>query len=308
MAIISRIREVGWSVESSHARDTTLSNLYANDVTNAFDVSFTYDFDEHPRIRAASLSNDASVTGQLRAQIGFSNHLKGSGAATTAPAWNTLLEACGWTESVGTADVDYTLSSASDIDTLTMGVFMDGKVKEISGALGNLVLSADVGAPGVMAWTFSGVWYQETAEAIPAFTYDSTIPPAFKNGTFTVGGSAFQVSSFSLDLGNDIAIRPDPNETEGATYAVRTNRRPTITFNTEEGVSDTIIAAWTASTTAALSLIFGTSAGNIITIAAPALQYIGVSEGDRDGITIRDLTGLCTQSAAANDELTISTS
>lgn len=310
MALLTRKALIGVKFEATAGTAETLAAADA-DIHLSDPGNLTPDFTEHEvRPYGGTLSRNVSVIGLQSGTATFTAYGKGSGTADTAPAWGKAVIPCGMTETVNSGtSVVYAFNSTSDVAApngpVTVGKWIDGKLRRITGARGNVVISADIAAPLMLAFTFQGAHVAESSSALPSPTIDSTNPPVFKSGTFTVGGTGFEVSSFSLDLGNEIVLRPDPSTSTGYSYAIRADRNPRITFNTEEETSDGIQAAWAASTTAALQIVCGSAAGNTITIDAPALQYVGVAPGDRDGIAIHDLTGLCVRSAADDDELTI---
>jgi len=56
---------------------------------------------------------------------------------------------------------------------------------------------------------------------------------------------------------------------------------------------------------AAMSLQVGSVAGNKYTISCPKVQYLGLTEGERDNKAIINFTGRANRDSAGNDELSI---
>jgi hypothetical protein len=58
----------------------------------------------------------------------------------------------------------------------------------------------------------------------------------------------------------------------------------------------------------ALSLIHGTVAGNIVSIAAPKVQIVNIDVPEEDGIIMVSMDVILQPTAAGNDEITLTSS
>lgn len=98
------------------------------------------------------------------------------------------------------------------------------------------------------------------------------------------------------------------NATEGILSFIVGNRAPSGIMTCEAVLRATSNADfWSyfdAGTTKALSMVLGTTAGNIVTIVTPACKLSAPKYGDREGIRTFDIEFTMARSAG-NDEMTI---
>jgi hypothetical protein len=229
----------------------------------------------------------ASVPGKRSANITCQVEAKGSGTAGTAPEWGKLLRACGFSETIVPAtSVTYAPVSTGD-PSLTVGHYIDGVRHQIAGSRGNMQFGGAVGEILVMNYDFLGVEDTVTDNAVLTPTYQTTVPRPLLSMTFTLHGVTTLVgSSFSLDLGISPALRQDFVKASGYISTIVGGRIPVGNFVFEKPLvaSKDWYGIMSAGTEAALSVVLGTVAGNIITIAAPKVQITNISEVDDGGI------------------------
>ncbi len=175
--------------------------------------------------------------------------------------------------------------------------------------MGTGILHFIDGEPVFADLTYFGVWTDPGDASLIAPSYVSTLPPRWAGNAFTVGGYAAQVSAMTIDLGNQIYVRPLPSTTAGLSSAMIQKRLITGSFDPEA----TLVAnsSWnpytifTARTEQALVCSAGASP-NLISIAAPKLQFTDPKEGDRNGVQVDNIAFQLNQSAANTpDEFTI---
>jgi hypothetical protein len=109
-------------------------------------------------------------------------------------------------------------------------------------------------------------------------------------------------------LGNDVQLRNDLNQATGNFSAVIVKRSPKATVDPEQELTTTanFPNKQTTNATGVLSFALTGTAGNIITVNAPAAQIVGQKEGTRNGIRVVNLDlQLNANSAAGEDEFTI---
>lgn len=307
------------------------------------------------------------IVGGMFMEIAFDVYMKGSGTAGTAPEWNDLLKACGFSETitgtavpaaaealaaggstitavlgtsaaatlqlyrgmpinftgnqVGTSFIyDYSAAklakltdtfagalvattnyqipvnivygpASSSISSLTMYVYNDGLLYKFTGCRGNVSFAFESGGPAKMSFTFRGMFLSKTDVALPTVTYDSTRPPIWKGGAFTINSVAAAGQSLSLDVGNQLAQPDNPAAAEGFDPAVITARQMRGSINPNETLIATrdIMADFRAQTKRPIHGRLGSTAGNRIGITMPSGLYLGQTPGDRNGIRTVDV-------------------
>jgi len=139
-----------------------------------------------------------------------------------------------------------------------------------------------------MHFVFTAADYVDTdAALLTGVTYGDEVPPAFMAAGLTIDSYAALIGKLEIRSQNKIALRPDMNSTSGHKSAVITGRRPVMTFDPEE----TLVATYAFYTklrtagnlTAGLEFTIGATAGNIIAVAAGAVQYMKVNPADVNG-------------------------
>tara|TARA_R110000822_G_scaffold17178_1_gene57940 strand:+ start:1104 stop:2042 length:939 start_codon:yes stop_codon:yes gene_type:complete len=232
---------------------------------------------------------------------------------TALPAWaSVLLPACGWVVNGGTAPFIFspkTEGPGTNVKTLTIGHYKDGKFSVLSGAMGTFVVTLETGKIGYITFTFTGKYSaNETDVALIAPTYPTTLPMRFAVGAFSFNSVALCTSSATVDAGNSVVMRECVSATDRSGYisALVTNRLPVITADPESVLVATqdLDAAWLGSLPYALSITVG-SVGSSIVFAAPKAQLENKQQGNRNDMLTDDLTWLATTGAAVDSELTI---
>lgn len=228
---------------------------------------------------------------------------------TDIPTWaSVLLPACGWVDSAGTFSPK-TEAPGSNVKTLTIGHYKDGKRAMLSGAMGTFTITCQTGKVAYITFTFTGKYStNETDTAIIAPTYPTASPLRFAAGALTWNSVALCTSSVTVDAGNSVIMRECVNATDRSGYvsALVTNRAPIITADPESVLVATQDrdAKWLTWTPEAFSMQIGT-AGSSITIAAPEAQLENKQQGNRSDLMTDDLTWLATAGSSVDTELTI---
>lgn len=256
----------------------------------------------------STLSNLEDISGMRSAKMTFKLELKGSGVKDTPPSWGKLLLACGFAETINAGtNVEYDPASTA-IDTLTMALFADGVITKIRGARGTVKLTHKVGEPVMMEFEFTGVLDSVTdGVMLTGVTYEATIPQKFQDASLTIGSYAAILSALELDMANAIALREDANSVDGILSALITSREPKGSFDPEMDLiaNEDFIGKWTGNTTSTFTETIGSVAGNKLVITAPKLQYMEVSDGDRNGIALAQ-TNFGLKMSSGDDEIKIS--
>lgn len=238
----------------------------------------------------------------------FSVEISGSGAAGTAPAYGPLLRACGFDETItGGVSVAYAPVSAS-FESITIYYNRDGVLHELNGCRGTVTLNLEVGQIPRYEFEFTGIHVAPTDVALPTPTYSGFVTPLPVNRvntpTFSLHSYSGIMQTLNLQAGNEVAHH---------SFVGASNDEVMITNRSAAGsiVMESVLVAtkdWfgiaKAGTTGALSLVHGTAAGNIVTLAAPAVQITNPNYGDADGVSMLN-ADLVLMPSSGNDELTI---
>jgi hypothetical protein len=277
-------------------------------------VSYQGDLLQRDNVRS-NISPVSPVLGKRWIEITFDCELKGSGTAGTAGRIGDLLEACSMAETIsagGSSSVTYTPTSSSQ-KSVTFYIYDNDSagssvLHKITGAMGSFTLKATAGQYGVLSFTFRGKYNAPTDQATPSTpTYETTAPPIVESCSMTLGGDAdLVVQELNLDLANEIVSRDDISSANAILAWIIANRNPKGNFNPEA----LLIAGydfwtdWVGATQRALSLVIGSTAGNIITITAPKLTLDNIADTERDRVLTRDIPFSLGQNAG-NDEVVI---
>lgn len=248
-----------------------------------------------------------SVVGGKSGTATFRTMLEWDGS-DTEPSWaDTFFPACGWVKSGGTY-TPRTEAPGSNVKTLTIGVYADGKLRRLAGCMGSFVVTLPTGRPGFIDWTFTGAWVGETDQAIITPTYPTALPMRFASGAAELNDVVLRIESATINSGNEVVLREDPATDSGFFTALVTNRRPTVTLNPESVTVATQdrMGILLASTEYALELDVGgpegTSSDAVLSFDAPKAQIINNQEGDRNAINIDQLEMQCNKNGATHDQ------
>lgn len=257
-------------------------------------------------INISTLSNKPSLLGGEFAEVTFSVEIKGSGSAGTAPRLGALLQACSMSETVvSSTSVTYAPES-SDQNSVTLWVYIDGRLHKINGAVGTVKLNLTAGALGMLDFTFQGKYTTPTSAAIVSGTYDTPNPQPCKSCTFTYDSKTTLIAKMlDVDLANTIARRNDLSASTGIAGFHITARKPMLTFDVEAQLETSYnFRSDQLSSQKEVSAVVGATAGNICTITVPKYNVTDIEYGDEEMTLLEKLTGECSIDSG-DDELTI---
>lgn len=157
------------------------------------------------------LGGQEEVPAGLRAVLTGSFELVGSGTLATPPNWGPLIRACGAAQVI-TAGTSVAYNPVSDShESVTVHFWIGGTRHILLGARGTAVITVNAQGIPICRVTLTGLWVQPAEQArvtvdlsgfqVPQIASKANTP------TFTIGGSAFVLRNFSLDLGNDVQPR-----------------------------------------------------------------------------------------------------
>lgn len=287
------------------AVEGTAETLEAADAFLAFAASFSPAQEVKERNPGtSSLSPHPGVPGKRSATMSFDVELGGTGNAGDPLPFADALKACGVQETL-VANTSATYAPASDsVPSVTIALYDDGKIYKMWGARGKFTIDFVDGEPAVIHFEFTGAdWSEADGNLLAGVSYNTTLPPAFIGAQLTIDAYSAIIEKLTLDSGNNVTLRPDANASSGHKSAVITSRRPTITLDPENVLVAThdFLGKWRSGTQMALSTTLGSAAGNTIAVTMPKIQYQEAGLGDRSGISIFELTGLCCQNSGDDE-------
>jgi hypothetical protein len=290
-------------IETTSGTPIALGN--ADAAMNVFNLVANPTAEFIQRQQQGAFGQVAGVIGLETGQFTFSTEIHDA-AAGAAPAWlQTLFAGCGLTYSAGVFSLR-SEAPGTNVKTLTLGCYVDGVYKQISGAAGTFVINAPTGQRAMIDWTFMGRWATPTDVALLTPTYPTKRPIMAKSGVVSIASFNPCFSNFTLDIGNVVTARPCLGGVGGLASYVVTDRNITGTMDPESKIVATnpVYTQWATSVEQALSVRLQ-NADTTVTIAAPKFQITNAQEGDREGLQIDTITYQCNVDAAPNDELTI---
>ena len=275
-------------------------------IPNAFDAEINPDITVEDRVGPGA--GIGVLTGKPAGHAGTCRFMVEL-TAENSPLWaSRLLPTMGFGVSAGTATLDSRPpgASGSNTETATVGVYRDGVLKTLRGAMATGTFRFTSGNRVMLEIEYTGIWNNPTNTAIINPTYLTPIRCA--DGDATIGTFVPRFSELTIAMNNEVTLREDINDNSGYIAAVISSRRITGTVNAEATLGGTHGAnIWEPyqdminRVTRALAIDVG---GYEFT--APALQVIGPSEGERNNVEINDVEFLLTQvTAAGDDELEI---
>lgn len=236
----------------------------------------------HPNF-GADLDHIAALYRTLQ----FDIEMGASGAAGTAALYDCLMQACGMS-STNSADVSQTYAPiSSGQPSATEYFFWDGLKAALVGSRGNLKMAFAGAQLPQFTFMMSGLYSALTDTAAPdvhteeeAFINAQEVNLA--NTVFTLGGFSAVMDKLDLDIGNSVIFRNRPN----ASYIALTDRKGTgsVTIEATTVAAKDWFSLAASDTTVALNLVQGTTAGNIITVAAPKVQLGTPDFTDLNGV------------------------
>ncbi len=316
-ALLSRRVQIARKIEAVEGVAEALVAVDVKDILVG-EPTIDFDFSQFNRDAAqAPLSKRPSCTGTKLATISYKVEVRGSGSAAGAktPPFGEILRSAGLGETVnGTTDTTYVpISVQSDIPSQTMAFFNDGIRYLIRGARATIKLVHTLGEPIMLEIEFKGV-YVDTIDAalLSPVSLDDLIPAKFLDANLAVddGSGAFTpiFGKLDIDFGNTLTPREDANDPSGYLSIIITKRDMVGEFDPELALIAThdYMGNLEDDTLITFTETIGDTAGNIMDITAPAIQYRDLSQNDKDGLAAQTIALQFNQSAfGVEDEIQI---
>lgn len=309
MALLARKKILLAKVESTYGTDPTPAG--ASDAIQTSELSITplAGPTVSRNLDRATLGNDLQIQVGTYVELSFKVEVAGGGAVDTAPAYSVLMQGAAFSETVNAStSVEFDPVSAS-IDSLTMYFHHDGQLHKLTGARGTFSISLDAGIIPTYNFSFTGLYNapSSTADAVPDFSSFQTPVPVNNTNmtTFSLHSQSLTMVNCSIDIANEVVYRNvvGNESVEIIDRAVSGS----VTFEAPAISTKDWFTTAVNSTTGALSIVHGTSAGNIVTISAPNVQIVSPTYGESDGISVITANLSFVPSSTGNDEVQITT-
>ena len=192
---------------------------------------------------------------------------------------------------------------------MTIYFYVDGQQHKVIGARGNFSLTLARGQIPTIQFTFTGKYTRPTAVANPALTLTAFQSPVAvteaNTPTWTLFGHSGNAESFQFDMGNQVVYRNVINS-ETIELTDRNCRGSCVIEAVAVGTENYFanVESHAGVTLDAVSIVHGTTAGNIVTVGGPKVQLASLAMNNSDGILTYGMDMIFTPNAG-NDEVTI---
>ncbi len=256
------------------------------------------------------LGRVASVLGKQMGKLEFTMDVAPGGPllvnGTGTAGYTNLATLAGFVGAAGTLTPGSSLATRV---TKSFEVYEDGRKKTLTGCAANITIDLDDGKKVTAKLVISGIWQAVADAAMPAQAPITAAPFVARGLALTVGGVApATISKVSLDLGATVEEREDITAGSGIAQFLVTELLPKATLDPEaRKVADQdVYGLLLGGTTAALaaSLVSG---GHTLTITAPAIQRVKVTDASR-GKRLTDPLDVNLCNSAGDDALTLADS
>jgi hypothetical protein len=196
------------------------------------------------------------------------------------------------------ANVAYRPTSvAADIKAASISVNIDG----IRHKFRSCRLTATLEAISAKCWklniTVAGLFVAKDAAAVPAVTYDGTVPGVFRKSRFLLDRSKAAIRTLTFDTGANLVFPDDPNEDEGyaAPMITRRDMRVTADPQAKQVATRDLVANLRGGPAIAIhAALLGGNAekpGARVMFNAPSVMVLGADPGNRDDLLTDQLQG-----------------
>jgi hypothetical protein len=304
-------------------RAEATAGTYLAPTTNEHNIRFrnieytinTENDDDNSKYANGHHGEDESIPGMRSVTITASFRMTYGGAVATVPNWWQAAYACGlegigWDSgsavAIGSAVEGISLVPRESKDDTTYSICIYEEeigsspvITELqaAGCMGNMVMTAEnIGGDWIANVTFTGKLNDIVDGSAVALTSPQTqIGEKMLSNTFTIGGNAACISSFTLDLGNEITPVLCQSEATGISHYVITARRPRFSCNplSKKQATDDWLNVWDSATTQVIS-----NASTNYTMKIIDAQLLSFGMSPREGLNAWELMFKCLQNGS----------
>lgn len=296
-------------METTYGVDSTPTNVANVIVAQNVDINpLEMETDDYTPLSDTFGSNEM-IVGAVWSTISFDVLSCGGGTPLgTVPNHGPVLRAAGWAQTVtASTSVGYNLVSTGE-ESMCMYYYQDGVLQKMLGIRGSI--SENWTSKKAPRLTFKGIGLNvpmvDAAMPVPTLP---TIPRPMAmnkaNTVLTIGGYAARMSSFTLDQNNDVQYR-NLTGREDVTIVGRSMSGKVMVELPKIAEKDFLGASGicTLATPAAMSIVHGTAAGNIITRTLPRVQLMKPKTRVEQGVLMLECD-LHIARNAGNDEMSM---
>lgn len=307
MPLLDRKRVVVAKIETTYGTDSAPTGAANAIVVSNLDITpMEAELIDRDVLRPYLGSNEQILAARY-VKMTFDVEVAGSGAAGTAPKWDPLLRACGFsaTTSAGVSVAYKNISSA--FESATIWTNYDGVMHKMVGARGNVKFDLTAKQIPKMSYEFWGLFVPVADGTISGVSYTGWILPLAVNDTNTTAatlhGTSVNMSKFGVDSGNQLVYRNIVNSES----VLITDSKVVGSMTFEAGLMATKnwFSIAEAVTLGALTVTHGTTAGNIVEFTSSRVQIKPPKYTSEDGITMVEADLAFVPSSAGGDEITI---
>lgn len=266
--------------------------------------------DEASKYARGDHGEDTSISGAQSAQVTFSIRMVRGSTVATTPNWWKFCNACGlYTTSWASAGKSLDPLKAYDNKTMTIWIYdiQRGATPaavcyKLAGCMGNVVFTSEgVGMPWMANFTMTGKLQDidmavANADIPVPLDLDATCAEKFLSNQCYVGSTAEKISTFSMDVGNEIQPVFDQSDATGIAYHAITSRRPRLAFNPLMVSSRDVwndIANGVTGCASTYSIMIGDTGLGRYSLHIPKGQFISAGLANREGMINWDATIKC---------------
>lgn len=293
-------------IEGTYATDSTPTGssnaiLVANLVATPFEAEQVQRETVQPYLGARGIFH----VGQ-RVRLEFDVEMAGAGTAGDAPGYGPLLRACGFAETLNASTSAVYDPVSESFESVTMHFHQDGSKHALVGCRGNVDCRMTVKQIPVFHFTMVGLYVAPAAATDPTPTLSAFQTPLSVSNdntpTFSLHSHSGKLMSVNLDTGNQVVHR----ELVGEESVRITDRQASGQIVIEAPALGTknFFTAAAAETQAALQVVHGGTAGNIVQLDAPKVQLLSPQYTDSDGVVMLQM-GMALVPDSGDDELSI---
>ena len=212
--------------------------------------------------------------------------IAGRGTATTPAAYAGLIQMAAFDQDISSGThVDHTqLDDDSWIDG-TIYFYAAGRSHKLLNAQVELGWNVSNGAVGVFPLTITGVYGGVAADGFPSPTFNQAKPVKVGNQytTFTLDGVEYAMVNFTGNQNNEVNYTDLPGYEGVSIDDIAPEGEIEILAPAHGDFDPFAIVRSETQPLLPVSVVHGTTAGNIVTISNPQIQILGVGYGDFEG-------------------------
>lgn len=302
MPKLKKIRTLAAKIEATIGTAESLTS--AEGVFNAYNIMFQPAINKTQREGSGSFNRLTSISEGQLATITFRTDLPWDGTATEPTIFSVLMPCCGWVESTNVWKPK-SEAPGSSVKTCTMGVYVDGILKTIKGAVGTFTITMVAGQIIFIDWSFTGVYVEPTDTAIIAPTYPTDAPLRFASATACSYNSVtLKTQNVTIAANNEITPLESPLTASGYSSCIIVDRFPTIVCNPElESVAtQNRHNIFTDALSYALQITLDGPGNGTLGITAPKAEIGNIQEGERGKVVTDEITFNCTKNGSTQNE------